>query len=160
MRLRFALAATLLLLFAVPRPASADATLFLGATTTPSNRAVRGFAFGVSLLIVGFEFEYANTQEDPTTLAPSIRTGMGNAFVQTPPGFSGFQFYATTGGGLYRERLGTDQETSVALNNGGGVKVSLAGPLRVRVDYRIFNLRGNPQHSKVQRIYAGLNLMF
>ena len=46
------------------------------------------------------------------------------------------------------------------LNNGGGVKIRLAGPLRARVDYRIFNLRGAPQHSTVQRVYAGLNLAF
>ena len=75
-------------------------------------------------------------------------------------GLSGFQLYITTGAGLYRERLGGDQETNFVLNNGGGVKVTLAGPIRVRVDYRIFNLRGNPQHSTVQRIYAGVNLAF
>jgi hypothetical protein len=40
------------------------------------------------------------------------------------------------------------------------VKVKLAGPLRVRVDYRIFNLRGTPQHAKIQRVYGGLNLAF
>ena len=30
----------------------------------------------------------------------------------------------------------------------------------VRVDYRVFTLRGNPQHKNIQRIYAGLNLAF
>lgn len=160
MRGRLAIAATLVALFAAPRPAGADATLFLGATTSPENRAVRGFGVGVSLLIIGFEFEYANTQEDQTTLSPSLRTYSGNVLVQTPPGFSGFQFYATTGTGFFRERLGNDQETSYAFNSGGGAKISLAGPLRVRLDYRIFNLRGDARHSKVQRVYAGVNLMF
>ena len=46
------------------------------------------------------------------------------------------------------------------LNTGGGVKINLAGPLRARVDYRVFNLKGNPRHNNVQRIYAGLNLAF
>lgn len=157
--MRLAVLTALVFLCATPRPASADATLFLGTTTSPTHRPVRGFAVGVSLLVVGFEFEYANITEDETLLAPSLRTTSGNAFVQTF-NLSGFQLYATTGAGIYRERLGNDQETSFVMNNGGGVKVSLAGPFRARVDYRIFNLRGNPQHSKIQRVYAGLNLAF
>ena len=80
-------------------------------------------------------------------------------FVQTF-GLPGFQLYLTTGGGFYRERLATDQETAFVLNNGGGAKINLAGPIRARVDYRIFNLKGNPRHKTVQRIYAGLNLAF
>lgn len=158
MKLRLVAAATMVALFAGPRPARADATIFLGATTSPTNRPVRGFAFGVSLLVFGFEFEYANTQEDEIMLAPSLRTGMGNVFAQTP--FGVFQFYGTVGGGMYRERLRGEQETGVGVNTGGGVKVSLAGPLRARIDYRVFTLRGTPLHSKVQRVYAGLNLMF
>ena len=43
-----------------PRPARADATAFIGANTTPSNRPVKGFAVGFGLLIVAFEFEYAD----------------------------------------------------------------------------------------------------
>ena len=159
MRLRLAALAAVALVCATPRPARADATLFLGTTTSPTHRPVRGFAVGISLLVVGFEFEYANINEDETLLAPSLRTTSGNAFVQTF-NLAGFQLYATTGAGVYWERLGNDQETSFVMNNGGGVKVSLAGPLRARVDYRIFNLRGNPQHSKIQRVYAGLNMAF
>ena len=30
------------------------------------------------------------------------------------------------------------------MNTGGGVKITLLGPLRVRVDYRVFTLRGEP----------------
>ena len=113
----------------------------------------------MSLLVVGFEFEYANTSEDTVQLAPSLKTMSGNVSAQTF-GLPGFQLYVTTGLGGYRERLGSAQETNVVFNNGGGVKINLAGPLRARVDYRVFNLRGSPQHSKVQRLYAGLNLAF
>ena len=44
---------------------------------------------------------------------------------------------------------------------GGGVKMNLLGPLRLRLDYRVFTLRGSDvRHSKPQRFYAGLNLKF
>ncbi len=151
--------AALLLVMLTPLPARADATLFLGMTTTPTQRAVRGFAVGMSLLVIGAEFEYGNTSEDLTEGEPSLKTTSGNVFVQTF-NLSGFQLYATTGVGYYRERLGTNGENGFLLNNGGGVKISLAGPLRARVDYRVFNLKGSPLHSKIQRVYAGLNLAF
>jgi hypothetical protein len=159
MRIRLA-ALALALTAATPSIARADATAFLGRNSGGDDRSVtRGFAIGVSLLVVGFEFEYANSSEDLTDLTPSLRTTSGNVFVQTF-GLPGFQLYATTGGGMYRERLGSDQETAFALNNGGGIKINLAGPIRARVDYRVFTLKGNPRHATVQRIYAGLNLAF
>jgi hypothetical protein len=157
MRRSFAAAALLLL---TSTPAFADATLFIGSTTTPANRPAKGLALGVGLLIVGFEFEFADTSESLDEAAPSLRTGMGNVLVQTPIPVAGMQFYLTTGAGLYRERLGARQETHVGFNTGGGAKISLLGPIRVRVDYRVFNLRGEPLHSTVHRIYAGLNLAF
>src|SRR4051812_34265422 len=89
--------AAICLLCLTPQLASADATLFLGTTTSPTHRTVKGFAGGVSLLIVGYEFEYASTAGDETLLAPSLKTTSGNGFVQTF-GLPGFQLYATTGG--------------------------------------------------------------
>ncbi len=75
----------LLIFGAGVRPASADATLFIGANTTPANRGVKGFAAGGGLLVVAFEFEYANTSADePAGTAPSVKTGMGNVLLQTP----------------------------------------------------------------------------
>jgi opacity protein-like surface antigen len=90
-----------------------------------------------------------------------MRTGMGNVYAQTPFPIAGMQFYATTGAGGYREKLGTvHQETNIAFNTGGGVKVSLLGPLKARLDYRIFKLRGAPLDSVVHRVYVGANLAF
>ena len=150
----------LALLAATPSVARADATAFLGRTSAGDDRGVnKGFAVAASLLVVGFEFEYANSAEDPTDGTPSLRTTSGNVFAQTF-GLPGFQLYATTGAGMYRERFGNDQETAFLLNNGGGIKINLAGPLRLRVDYRVFSLKGKPRHSTLQRIYAGLNLAF
>ena len=127
---------------------------------TPANRAVPGGALGVGLLIVGFEFEYAYTPDDPTAVAPSLKTGSGNVLLQTPLPIFGFQPYFTTGVGFYRETLGTHQDTSGAFNTGGGVKMSLIGPLRLRVDYRVFKLGSGALYSPAHRIYAGLNLKF
>ncbi len=150
----------LALLAATPSIARADVTAFLGRNSAGDDRSVtRGFAAGVSLLVVGFEFEYANSSEDQSDATPSLRTTAGNVSAQTF-GLPGFQLYATTGAGIYRERLGSDQETGLLLNNGGGIKINLAGPLRVRIDYRVFTLRGNPRHKNVQRLYAGLNIAF
>lgn len=144
----------------IATPAFADITAFIGANTTPANRQVRGLAAGIGFLVVGFEFEYANTTDDLTASAPSLTTGSGNIVFQTPVAFFGFQPYFTTGAGLYRETLGTHQDTSFALNTGGGVKIALIGPVRLRVDYRVFRLGSGALHSPAHRIYAGLNLKF
>jgi opacity protein-like surface antigen len=141
-------------------PVWADATVFVGANLTPANRAVRGGALGAGLLIIGFEGEYAFTPDDPEAAAPSLVTGSGNVLLQTPFAVLGLQPYVTTGAGMYREKLGTHQDTSFALNTGGGVKVSLVGPLRLRVDYRVFKLGSGALSSPAHRIYLGLNLKF
>lgn len=145
---------------AIPSSASADITAFLGVNPTPENRPVRGFAVGAGLLVVGFEFEYSSTSQDLDELSPSLRTYMGNGLLQTPVPIAGMQFYATAGAGVYREALLEDSETNVGVNVGGGVKLSLLGPLRLRLDYRVFTLQGSPRHSKPQRFYVGLNLKF
>ena len=149
-----------ILLGVTARPARADATAFIGANATPSNRPVKGFAVGLGLLVLAFEFEYASANEDLPALAPSLKTGMGNVLLQAPFPIFGFQPYFTAGGGLYRETLGLRQKTGPATNLGGGVKASLAGPLRLRVDYRVLKLESGALNSPAHRIYAGLNLTF
>ena len=158
---RFRLAMIVTLLLAVSAaPAWADATLFLGATTTPTSRTARGGALGIGLLVVGFEFEYSSTTEDVKSGAPSLKIGSANGLLQTPVPIMGFQPYVTAGAGIFRERVGTSTDTSIAPNVGGGVKVNLAGPLRLRVDYRAFRLSGGARYSPSHRLYVGLNLKF
>jgi hypothetical protein len=149
-----------LLFLAHARVARADVTAFLGLNTTPTNHQARGVALGFGFLIVGFEFEYANSPEDETDDTPGLRSGMGNVLLQTPFPIGGFQFYFTTGTGIYRERLGEHEETDIGFNTGGGVKWTLAGPIRLRGDYRAFKLHGDPLHSVVHRVYVGLNVAF
>jgi hypothetical protein len=138
-------------------PARADLTAFLGLSPTPENHLLRGFSGGVSLIVIGFEFEYAKLSEDDAEQLPGLQTYSGNVLVQTP---TRMQLYATAGGGGYRETLGSRQETHVGVNIGGGAKIPLIGPLRVRVDYRVFQLRGAPLHSTYQRFYVGGNIAF
>jgi hypothetical protein len=157
--MRHVVASAVLVMLAAT-PAFADATAFIGSTTTPANRATKGVSFGVGLLVVAFEFEYADTAGHAEKRAPALRTGMGNILLQTPVPIAGMQFYVTTGGGGYRETLAVRQETHIGLNTGAGVKVSLLGPVRARLDYRVFNLRGEPLHARVHRVYAGLNIAF
>jgi len=162
------LGAAALFLLLTPLSASADITAFLG-RTTPEARNARGFSVGAGLVIVGFEFEYSSTDEtstipdSPVNDVPAIKTYMFNALLQTPVPIARMQFYGTIGGGVYNETLNTlpdDDDTDFGTNVGGGAKITLAGPLRLRLDYRVFSLRGTPRHSTVQRFYAGVNLKF
>jgi hypothetical protein len=158
-----AVAVVLIIVFAGAAPVRADATVFIGANTTPENRRVQGFAGGMGILLVAFEFEYASTPESANPLgdlAPSLKIGSGNILLQAPFSIFGFQPYVTAGGGVYDEALGAHKHTGFAPNMGGGVKVSLAGPLRLRVDYRVFKLGSGALYSPAHRVYAGLNLKF
>ena len=151
---------SVMLTLGLAAPAWADATAFAGTNTTPANRYARGFAIGIGMLIVGFEFEYSVTSDDPSASAPSLKTGMGNVLLQTPGPIFGIQPYATAGAGIYREELAAQQNTGPGLNLGGGAKINLIGPLRLRVDYRVFELGSGALHSPAHRVYAGLNLKF
>jgi hypothetical protein len=142
-------------LAATASPARADLTAFIGLSPTPENHLTRGFAIGVSLLVIGFEFEYAHLSEEQDEALPGLKTYSGNLLVQTP---TSTQLYATIGGGGYQEALGPLQESHVGINLGGGIKFPLLGPIRVRADYRVFQLRGSPIHTTYQRFYVGGNL--
>ena len=102
----------------------------------------------------------ATASDDIASAAPVLKTFMGDALLQSPIPIFRFQPYVTTGGGIYRETFGAHQQTGFGTNVGGGVKVSLAGPLRLRVDYRVFKLGSGALYSPAHRFYAGLNLKF
>jgi opacity protein-like surface antigen len=173
-----ALPAALLLVAASAVPAHADLTAFIGGQSNPSTRFTRGASIGSGFLIIGFEGEYAQASGDDecspvpgTTCAPSVRTIMFNGLVQTPKGvIPGTQLYATIGGGYYRVRYETldQQKEGFGTNLGGGVKISLAGPLRLRLDYRIFQLTDDFEVDLTEtgfdrtshRFYAGANIDF
>ena len=151
---------TLVFLAASVVPARADITAFLGLSPTPENHGVKGFSAGMGLLIVAFEFEYANLSEDDFEGLPGLKTYAGNVLVQTPIEVVGTQFYGTVGAQGYQETRGALDETNFGTNIGGGAKIKLVGPIRLRLDYRIFRLQGSPIHDVYQRFYVGANLKF
>jgi opacity protein-like surface antigen len=156
-------------------PARADLTAFIGAQSNPSTRLTKGISAGSGFLIVGFEGEYAQASGDDVcapvassaACAPSVRTVMFNGLVQTPRGIiPRIQLYGTVGGGYYRIRYESldVQDSGFGTNIGGGVKIDLVGPLRLRLDYRIFKLTDTFDLEGLdptsQRFYAGANLAF
>ena len=157
--LRLVLAALVLLALS-PALAHADATLFIGANTSPVNRTAKGAAIGAGLLILGFEFEYSDTTDDVQSRAPSLKTGTGNLLVQSPVAFAGIQPYFEIGGGIYHEELSPISNTGFVGDTGGGLKISLIGPIRLRVDYRVFTLKNGALTTPTHRVYAGVNLKF
>jgi len=153
-------AGLILVLLGFPARASADLTAFVGVNSRPTNRTVTGLAVGIGVVVVGIEFEYSNSREDTAAAAPSLKTGMVNAILQPPGSIAGIRPYFTVGGGAYKEQLGDREDTSWGTNLGGGAKIALAGPIQLRLDYRIFSLKGTPLESKPQRFYVGVNLAF
>jgi len=140
-------------------PARADLTAFFGLGTAPVNRQTHGFSIGANSKILGGEFEWGNTSDDPAHGAPTVRTYMFNGLLQTPGRHS--QVYVIGGWGRYRETLGfTSQISGAATNVGFGVKVGLLPLIKLRLDYRIFNLRGTganaPLFKTPKRFYVGI----
>jgi hypothetical protein len=175
----------LLLVLGAPNSARADLTAFIGGLFRAETgfgdlestaRRTQGLSVGFSLIIVGLEFEWAQTAGDDlgagacgvivdvrSACAPALTTGMGNLLLQTPRGLLPVQLYATAGAGVYRARYEVldENDYGVGTNVGGGAKIELIGPLRVRVDYRVFRLTGGDLvGSTPQRIYIGANVAF
>lgn len=148
----------LLLMLAMAAPAFADGTFFFGYTPKPTARPARGFAVGFNMAVVGFEFEYSNTDRVDSANAPGLKTYMFNGLLMTPT--TAFQAYVTAGAGFYNEANLNNSETSFGTNFGGGLKFRLAGPLRMRLDYRVFRLSDSAIEKTSQRFYAGANVAF
>ena len=175
----------LLLVLGLPGTARADLTAFVGGLfrteiglreLESTTRQTHGLAVGFSLIIVGLEFEWSQTGGDDLgegecvvigdargVCTPALATGMGNVLLQTPRGLLPVQLYATVGAGAYRARYEAVDENDYGFgtNLGGGGKIELIGPLRLRFDYRVFRLSGgNLVDTTPQRIYVGANLAF
>ena len=138
--------------------ASADITAFLGSDHDAVERAwSRASPSASGLLIVGVRIRVRAT---PTRIWSRRRRDCGRSCSTVccrrrsrSPGCSST---APPAAACYRETLSTSSsETNFGINVGGGVKMSLAGPLRLRLDYRVFTLRGTPLHSKPAALLCG-----
>jgi hypothetical protein len=141
-----------------PSPASADGTLFYGYAPNPAGRPARGFALGATLAIVGFEFEYSTIDQVLSRAAPGLKTYMFNGMLVSPT--SSVQVYLTAGGGIYNQSLDETSNTGFGTNFGGGIKFNVAGPLRIRLDYRVFVQSGDALDKSTSRFYGGANIAF
>ena len=153
-----------LLMFATP--AHADALVFAGALASGNGArlitgASIGFFFPALGSIGGWEVEYARTRGGARS--PRIDTFGASLLVQSLRNADGLQFYGALGGGSYsRDEAGTVFQANV----GGGLKVRLAGPLRLRFDYRLYILQRSDagefftEHRHPQRASAGIGLGF
>jgi hypothetical protein len=142
-------------------------TAFGGVAMAPGPHPAIGVAVGVKssgLLSrrptpVSLEFEYARSRSDPAGGVPAIVTFAGNLLIQPLRQTSRRRFYGTIGAGLFVHLLDRrSSEANDAWNIGGGAKVTLAGPLKLRVDYRAFFLFpvSGEYHSNEHRFYAGI----
>ncbi len=141
-----------------------NVTAFTGVAMVPDAHRALGVAAGLILIDapIRLEFEYGRTGSDPATAVPEIRTFAGNFHVQPRQPWR-LQIYGTVGIGIYRMLLDhRSSEANDATNVGGGAKLSLVGPLKLRLDYRRFSLaaiRGQ-YHSNEHRFYAGITAGF
>ncbi len=143
------------------RESPVNVTAFAGVAMAPGPYAAIGVAVGVRPrpIPVSLEFEYSRSRSDPAAGVPAIATFAGNLLVQWPRQPSRFQFYGTFGLGLYVLLLDHhSSEANDARNIGGGAKVTLTGPLKLRMDYRAFFLApiGGEYHSNEHRFYVGI----
>jgi hypothetical protein len=140
-------------------------TGFAGVAVASGPHPANGVAVGLKPQPgpVSLEFEYSRSRRDQVAGVLAIETLACNILVQPSRQRSRFQFYGTFGVGLYaplhdpsRRRGGVHQssEPDSARNIGGGAKVTLAGPLKLRMDYRAFFLAGG--ESNQHRFYVGI----
>jgi len=151
-------AVTIAMLLGLAAPARADLTAFWGFSPTVATRSSQGFSIDVTKAIVGGEFEWANINEKKADLAPGLKTYVFNGMLVTPG--RKVQFYLVAGWGRYRETLNTVERTGDMTNLGVGLKYRLLGPVKLRLDYRVFSLHGSPVVKTPKRFYAGITLGF
>jgi opacity protein-like surface antigen len=147
------------MLLSAPTAARADITAFLGAYLTTPRQSVRGVSVGFKILVAGVEFEAVRAPEEVEAKQPEIQEGSASVLVETPTGR--VKLYGLLGAGLYRMLVaGVAGDTNSSLHIGGGVKITLAGPIGLRLDYRLIKLNGLVEDDTRQRVYAGVRIDF
>jgi hypothetical protein len=149
-----------------PVSARADATVLVGLTSVDDPRPSYAFSFGYRPSAVGFEIEYVSTMPGDYSAG-----GIFASVIVQPVTISKVQIFTVGGVGVWGEGFEGGKRTGVltAGNIGGGALVPLSGPLRLRLDYRLF-LLGEVSKEEVgaiapgtkhpQRIAVGIHVVF
>jgi len=142
-----------------------DVTVFSGLITGRAARRSSGWTLGGGGSAVRFELEYARSTSNGAKDAPAVATMMINLLVQSSQPRGRIRFYGTAGLGLWGESFVDGHDGGEAgYNLGGGAKITIAGPLAARLDYRVFLFRGSPDGAPStptpHRLSAGLTFGF
>ena len=158
----FSAAAVLAAALALAAPGQASAAsfgAFIGFSPTGSFRVADGFSFTGHLALIGIELEYGHLGQDSGSHTPGATTAMANLQIATP---GHFQVYVTGGAGLSHENLDAQHQWGGVLNLGGGIKSKIAGPIHLRIDYRVLMFYGtiSGTSARQQRVYGGIEIGF
>ena len=115
--------------------------------------------------MLGFEIEVARSLGEGSPRRHRVETTGASFIVQSSPASEPRQFYVLMGLSVYGETRDSDNELDegLAAHVGGGVKFVIAGPLRLRIDYRIHipdKDNFNPHIGHPSRLAAGIALPF
>jgi hypothetical protein len=147
---------------------STDTTVFIGGVA-PAGRGLRGATLGWGQDVIRGELEVWDTGGGASLSRPGHGGLSGGILIQSRPNERGLQYFGTAGFGLYFEDFGSGFSSGEAEAKylGVGIKLRLAGPLRLRAEYRAFLLGEAPDASPEadletfpHRLTVGLTLQF
>ena len=129
-------------------------TLLSGVYSGAPSRPAIGYAWGFGDAGGGGEVEVAATRGSGSVSAGSITAAW---FFPTPLKVRGASLYGLAGLGAYADRHTEELTEAIAL--GIGTKIRFAGPIKIRLEYRLYVVRkdGVPPP---QRLSAGLSVGF
>ena len=138
-----------------------NATIFTGFVPTPAVRPTMGFAFGGGIAPTGFELELARTGSRLSKGAPALQTFMVSFFGSFPIPVKRLRVYGIGGIGLWNEQFEDGHGAGeFGKNLGIGALYEIAGPLKARLDYRVFFFNSSqdatPVYAHPQRLTVGL----
>jgi hypothetical protein len=138
-----------------------NASIFTGIVPTPAVRPTMGFAVGGGVAPTGFELELARSGSRLSKGAPSLNTYMVNFFGSFPVPVERLRIYAIGGIGIWNEQFEAGHGAGeFGKNLGVGALYEIAGPLKARLDYRVYFLNdsqdAHPVYPHPQRLTVGL----
>jgi hypothetical protein len=156
---------------ALAAPVHADAILSFGPTISTQTRPTVAVSVGTFIehSFLGWELEIVDTRGNTKPGRLSMGTIGASFLVQSPVRRERLRVYGAVGFGVFGGDLpdGRASGEVSSKNFGGGLKLKLAGPLLMRVDYRLVRLGEAPdadpafyEHTQFQRVLVGVGLAF